>query len=70
MAVSKNMFAHVSTREELADLFNILTSPENLYADGELTHAQAKTRYNRLVLHYQHRESELRIAELNAVRNS
>lgn len=68
MAVKNNVFAHATTLDELSDLFQRVTSPENLYQDGERTRAQANAAYKKLRNHFQHRESELRLAEINAHR--
>lgn len=68
MAVANNVFARVTTLAELSDMFGCAVSPENLYQDGERSRTQAKAAYKKLQNHYQHRESELRLAEINAHR--
>jgi hypothetical protein len=68
MAVANNVFANATTLDELSDMFEGAVSPENLHHDGERTRAQAKAAYKKLQNHYQHRESELRLAEINAHR--
>jgi hypothetical protein len=66
----KNFFARVETLAELDSRFEMMVSPENLYADGERSHAEAERLYNRLRHDYQHRQSEIRLAALNAARNA
>jgi hypothetical protein len=51
-------------------MFECMVSPENLHHDGERTRAQANAAYKKLRTHYQHRQSELRLAELNAHRDT
>lgn len=70
MAVKNNVFAHVDTLAELEDVFECAVSPENLYADGERTRAQANTAYKRFKHDYDHRASQIRLAELNAARTT
>lgn len=59
MANPNNRFARVTSVTELDNMFEVLTSPENLYADGERTQAEAKALNDRLVKDYKERESEL-----------
>ena len=66
----KNVFARVETLDALDDMFEVMVSPENLYADGERSHADAERLYQRLRHDYQHRQSEIRLASLNAARNA
>jgi hypothetical protein len=70
MAVANNVFASASDLTELAIMFECMASPENLHHDGERTRAQANAAYKTLRNHYQHRQSELRLAELNADRGT
>ena len=70
MAVRNNVFASAKTLENLAIMFECAVSPENLHHDGERTRAQANAAYKKLRNHYQHREAELRLAELNAKRGT
>lgn len=68
MAVADNVFASATTLTDLAIMFECMASPENLHHDGERSRAQANAAYKKLRHHYQHRQSELRLAELNAHR--
>lgn len=70
MAVKDNMFANATNLTDLAIMFECMASPENLHHDGERSRAQANAAYKKLRTHYQHRQSELRLAELNAQRTS
>ena len=70
MAGSKNVFARVEPLAALDGMFEVMVSPENLYADGERSHAEAERYYQRLRHDYQHRQSEIRLAALNAERNA
>lgn len=70
MAINpKNRFASATTLQELEDQFEVATSPECLYADGERPRSQAQALYRALNRDYQHRESEIRLEELNRVRD-
>lgn len=63
-------FDRMNTIEELDDNFEMMTSPECLYADGERSRTQANALYKRLRTDYDHRASEIRLAELNAMRGT
>lgn len=66
MANTKNRFASAKTLTNLNELWEIYTSPENLFCDGELTREQAQWRYESLKQHLREREAELR-EELTSV---
>lgn len=70
MTKHRNVFAHITTLEDLKFRFECATEPENLFADGERTRTQAKAMFRALSRDYQHRESEIRLAELNAKRGT
>jgi hypothetical protein len=59
MANPKNRFASAKTFAELEDMFEYATSPENLYADGERSRAEAQTLHNHLLYDYTERDEEL-----------
>lgn len=65
MANPKNRFADIKTFADLEGFFEDLTSPENLYADGERSRAEAQALYNQLLHDYNERDEEL-IQENNA----
>lgn len=70
MAIANNIFNRCDTKEKMDDLYYSLTSPENLYADGERSHQQAMDLAKEYNNHYQHRLAEIQIAHLNQVRLS
>lgn len=70
MAKERNFFANAKTLTELEDRFESMVSPENLFADGERSRTEANRRYKRLSRDFSHRESEIRLADLNASRNA
>ena len=70
MADRKNMFARADTLAKLDEMFEIVTSPENLYADGERSHSQANSMYRRYKHDYEERRAELRLDALNAERQT
>lgn len=54
-----NMFARINSFAALDDNYEILLSPENLYADGERTRTQAKAFAVRIRKDYEERRNEL-----------
>lgn len=70
MAKRPNFFANVTTLEDLNSRFEFATEPEFLFADGERSRTQARAMHRRMVQDFQHRESEIRLAEINAKRGT
>lgn len=56
---TRNWFASANNKEELEDMFANMVSPENLYADGERSRAEANARYAMLRKDYSARGREL-----------
>jgi hypothetical protein len=55
----RNRFANAKTFSELQDMYYSLTSPENLYADGERTQVEAQALSRQLKADYEARDREL-----------
>jgi len=56
-----NTFARCNTREELEDLYDMFTSPENISHDGERSQADIKKAMTHFNKHYKARAAELGI---------
>lgn len=69
MASTANTFASINTIVELYSAMDALMSPENLYQDGERSVREAKAEAKRLKHDFEHRISQIRLDEINAIRN-
>lgn len=58
----KNRFASAKTFAELEDMYESAVSPENLYADGERSPAEAQRLFNQIGEDFNVRDEELRNA--------
>ena len=56
-----NSFARCNTREQLDDLYDMFTSPENISHDGERSQAEVKKAQAHFNKHYKARAKELGI---------
>lgn len=59
LAVSTNDFRHAEDISQLIEDYEVLTSPENLYSDGEVNHSAAQARLTRYAAHGINRAAEL-----------
>lgn len=60
--VRLNTFASDKTVAEMDNRWEVLTSPENLYCDGEISQAEARVRYTAYQRDYAARSKELNLA--------
>ncbi len=42
------IFKNCKTQQEVEDMYEMWTSPENLYEDGEISNAQANIKYKQI----------------------
>lgn len=67
---STNTFASINNIVELYGAMDALMSPENLYQDGERSFRAGKAEAKRLKHDFEHRLSQIRLDEINAIRNA
>lgn len=59
LTASTNDFRHAEDISQLIEDYEVLTSPENLYSDGEVGHSVAQARFHRYAAHGINRAAEL-----------
>lgn len=59
LPASTNDFRHAEDISQLIEDYEVLTSPENLYSDGEVSHSAAQSRFTRYAAHGINRAAEL-----------